>query len=145
MRTGFWYLTVSLCFAFTFFSLSVFQERTATLNALAEKAKLTEQVLNTVQGISCNPVQGAMYSFPRIIIPEKAIEEAMVSVHASHYESTKRMIQLHKIFFLFLLFRLNYWLLFKALVIFSFYTSEKPWVTFIIYHNLLHNHTSHTA
>lgn len=48
-------------------------------------------------------------------------------------------------FFLFLLFRLNYWLLFKALVIFSFYTSEKPWVTFIIYHNLLHNHTSHTA
>lgn len=145
MRTGFWYLTVSLCFAFTFFSLSVFQERTATLNALAEKAKLTEQVLNTVQGISCNPVQGAMYSFPRIIIPEKAIKEAMVSVHASHYESTKRMIQLHKIFFLFLLFRLNYWLLFKALVIFSFYTSEKPWVTFIIYHNLLHNHTSHTA
>lgn len=101
MRTGFWYLTVSLCFAFTFFSLSVFQERTATLNALAEKAKLTEQVLNTVQGISCNPVQGAMYSFPRIIIPEKAIEEAMVSVHASHYESTKRMIQLHKIFFYF--------------------------------------------
>ncbi|XP_024921839.1 alanine aminotransferase 2-like isoform X2 [Cynoglossus semilaevis] len=56
---------------------SFLKERTATLNALAEKAKLTEQVLNTVQGISCNPVQGAMYSFPRIIIPEKAIKEAM--------------------------------------------------------------------
>lgn len=55
------------------------QERTATLNALAEKAKLTEQVLNTVQGISCNPVQGAMYSFPRITIPEKAVKEAKVS------------------------------------------------------------------
>ncbi|KAK2822559.1 hypothetical protein Q5P01_022624 [Channa striata] len=53
------------------------KERTATLSALAEKAKLTEQVLNTVQGISCNPVQGAMYSFPRIIIPEKAVKEAM--------------------------------------------------------------------
>ncbi|XP_071348252.1 alanine aminotransferase 2-like isoform X2 [Trachinotus anak] len=53
------------------------KERTATLSALAEKAKLTEQVLNTVQGISCNPVQGAMYSFPRITIPEKAIKEAM--------------------------------------------------------------------
>uniref|UniRef100_A0A3Q0SS90 alanine transaminase n=1 Tax=Amphilophus citrinellus TaxID=61819 RepID=A0A3Q0SS90_AMPCI len=52
------------------------KERTATLSALAEKAKLTEQVLNTVQGISCNPVQGAMYSFPRITIPEKAIKEA---------------------------------------------------------------------
>uniref|UniRef100_A0A7N8XI35 alanine transaminase n=1 Tax=Mastacembelus armatus TaxID=205130 RepID=A0A7N8XI35_9TELE len=51
------------------------KERTATLSALAEKAKLTEQVLNTVQGISCNPVQGAMYSFPHITIPEKAIKE----------------------------------------------------------------------
>ncbi|KAM9322234.1 alanine aminotransferase 2-like isoform 1-T1 [Pholidichthys leucotaenia] len=53
------------------------KERTATLRALAEKAKLTEQVLNTVKGISCNPVQGAMYSFPRITIPEKAIKEAV--------------------------------------------------------------------
>ncbi|XP_032388464.1 alanine aminotransferase 2-like isoform X2 [Etheostoma spectabile] len=53
------------------------KERTATLSALAEKAKLTEQVLNTIQGISCNPVQGAMYSFPRITIPEKAVQEAM--------------------------------------------------------------------
>ncbi|CAM9155100.1 unnamed protein product [Lampetra planeri] len=52
-------------------------ERTATLNALAEKAMLTEQVLNTVPGISCNPVQGAMYSFPRITIPDKAVKEAM--------------------------------------------------------------------
>ncbi|XP_033993000.1 alanine aminotransferase 2-like isoform X1 [Trematomus bernacchii] len=52
------------------------KERTATLSVLAEKAKLTEQVLNTVNGISCNPVQGAMYSFPRISIPEKAIKEA---------------------------------------------------------------------
>ncbi|KAI4809760.1 hypothetical protein KUCAC02_018625 [Chaenocephalus aceratus] len=52
------------------------KERSATLSVLAEKAKLTEQVLNTVKGISCNPVQGAMYSFPRISIPEKAIKEA---------------------------------------------------------------------
>lgn len=59
--------------------LFLLQERTATLKALAEKAKLTEQVLNTVEGISCNPVQGAMYSFPRVTIPEKAVKEATVS------------------------------------------------------------------
>lgn len=59
--------------------LSLMQERTATLKALAEKATLTEQVLNTVEGISCNPVQGAMYSFPRVTIPEKAVKEARVS------------------------------------------------------------------
>ncbi|KAG7278391.1 hypothetical protein CRUP_038554, partial [Coryphaenoides rupestris] len=52
------------------------KERTATLTALAEKAKLTEEILNTVPGIRCNPVQGAMYSFPSITIPKAAIEEA---------------------------------------------------------------------
>uniref|UniRef100_A0A8C6UYB5 alanine transaminase n=1 Tax=Neogobius melanostomus TaxID=47308 RepID=A0A8C6UYB5_9GOBI len=53
------------------------KERTATLSALAEKAKLTEKILNTVPGIRCNPVQGAMYSFPCITIPDKAIKEAL--------------------------------------------------------------------
>ncbi|CAL8280641.1 unnamed protein product [Lota lota] len=52
------------------------KERTATLSALAEKARLTEEILNTVPGISCNPVQGAMYSFPSISISKAAIEEA---------------------------------------------------------------------
>uniref|UniRef100_A0A3B1KJY7 alanine transaminase n=1 Tax=Astyanax mexicanus TaxID=7994 RepID=A0A3B1KJY7_ASTMX len=51
-------------------------ERTATLNDLAQKAKLTEEILNTVPGIRCNPVQGAMYSFPQITLPERAIKEA---------------------------------------------------------------------
>lgn len=63
---------------FFFFFFLVIQERTATLSALADKARLTEEVLNTVPGISCNPVQGAMYSFPRISIPEKAVKEAAV-------------------------------------------------------------------
>ncbi|XP_041914003.1 alanine aminotransferase 2-like isoform X1 [Alosa sapidissima] len=52
------------------------KERNAVLSALAEKAKLTEQILNTVPGITCNPVQGAMYSFPCITLPERAIQEA---------------------------------------------------------------------
>ena len=55
------------------------QERTTTLSLLAEKAKLTEEILNTVPGITCNPVQGAMYSFPNISLPQKAIKEAKVS------------------------------------------------------------------
>lgn len=74
-------------------SLSHIQERTATLSALAEKAKLTEQVLNTVQGISCNPVQGAMYSFPRITIPEKAVKEATVSPEPSFINNSPFLFQ----------------------------------------------------
>uniref|UniRef100_A0A2K5VX98 Alanine aminotransferase 1 n=1 Tax=Macaca fascicularis TaxID=9541 RepID=A0A2K5VX98_MACFA len=44
-------------------------ERQAVLAELAAKAKLTEQVFNEAPGISCNPVQGAMYSFPRVQLP----------------------------------------------------------------------------
>lgn len=60
------------------FCLSV-QERTTVLANLAEKAKLTEEIFNTVPGIKCNPVQGAMYTFPQITLPQKAINKAKVS------------------------------------------------------------------
>ncbi|KAM9826992.1 alanine aminotransferase 2-like [Neosynchiropus ocellatus] len=52
------------------------KERNAVLANLAEKAQLTEQMFNTIPGIICNPVQGAMYTFPRITLPQKAIDKA---------------------------------------------------------------------
>ncbi|KAM4606784.1 alanine aminotransferase 2-like [Polymixia lowei] len=55
---------------------SFMKERTAVLAALAEKAKLTEEIFNKVPGIRCNPVQGAMYTFPCITLPQKAIDQA---------------------------------------------------------------------
>lgn len=54
------------------------QEKSSVLDALAHKANLTEQTLNSVPGIKCNPVQGAMYAFPQIFIPPRAIQEAQV-------------------------------------------------------------------
>ncbi|CAF97974.1 unnamed protein product, partial [Tetraodon nigroviridis] len=52
------------------------KERTAVLANLATKAKLTEEAFNAVPGIKCNPVQGAMYTFPQITLPQKAIDKA---------------------------------------------------------------------
>ncbi|KAJ7402391.1 glutamic--pyruvic transaminase [Pitangus sulphuratus] len=52
------------------------EEKESVLNNLAKKAKLTEDMLNKIPGLHCNPLQGAMYAFPRIFIPSKAIEEA---------------------------------------------------------------------
>ncbi|KAM3626003.1 uncharacterized protein V6R79_021123 [Siganus canaliculatus] len=52
------------------------KEKRSVLDALAHKAQLTEQILNSVPGIKCNPVQGAMYAFPRIFIPPRAVQEA---------------------------------------------------------------------
>lgn len=52
------------------------KEKQRNLSDLAEKAKLTAEMFNKIPGIKCNDVQGAMYSFPRIEIPPRAIEEA---------------------------------------------------------------------
>ncbi|VDN35586.1 unnamed protein product, partial [Dibothriocephalus latus] len=51
-------------------------ERDTVLRDLAEKAKLTTETLNSLEGVSCNAVQGAMYAFPSLKLPEKAIQKA---------------------------------------------------------------------
>uniref|UniRef100_A0A674PEY3 Alanine aminotransferase 1 n=1 Tax=Takifugu rubripes TaxID=31033 RepID=A0A674PEY3_TAKRU len=61
------------------------KERTTVLANLAEKAKLTEEIFNTVPGIKCNPVQGAMYTFPQIKLPQKAINKAKAGQEPDMY------------------------------------------------------------
>jgi len=48
----------------------------STLASYAERAKLVADTLNSIEGISCNTVQGAMYAFPQIKFPEKALAAA---------------------------------------------------------------------
>lgn len=48
------------------------------LKNLADKAKMTYEAFNSIEGVKCNPVQGAMYAFPQIMLPPKAIEKAKV-------------------------------------------------------------------
>merc|ERR550519_2992859 len=52
------------------------KERQETLDSLARKAKLVADTLNSIEGITCNTVQGAMYAFPQVHLPEKAKEAA---------------------------------------------------------------------
>ena len=49
------------------------------LSELHQKAKMTTKIMNSIEGVSLNEVAGAMYAFPRISIPQKAIEAAAVS------------------------------------------------------------------
>lgn len=42
------------------------QEKNAILSSLAERAKMVAERLNNLPGYTCNPVQGAMYAFPRV-------------------------------------------------------------------------------
>lgn len=55
------------------------QEKESVLSSLKEKAQLVTELLNKIEGVKCNPVQGAMYAFPQITIPPKAVQHAKVN------------------------------------------------------------------
>jgi len=52
------------------------QEKMGVLNSLDKRAKYVYERLNSIDGITCREVAGAMYAFPRIHLPEKAIAKA---------------------------------------------------------------------
>jgi len=54
------------------------KEKQGVLHSLKERAQLTTEMLNRIEGITCNEVGGAMYAFPQIRLPQKAINEANV-------------------------------------------------------------------
>ncbi|GER28356.1 alanine aminotransferase [Striga asiatica] len=51
-------------------------EKDAILSSLARRAKSLEEALNDLEGVTCNRAEGAMYLFPRVQLPNKAIEAA---------------------------------------------------------------------
>jgi aspartate/methionine/tyrosine aminotransferase len=44
------------------------KEKKAVLQSLAERAKMVAETFNSIEGVSCNKVQGAMYAFPKVQI-----------------------------------------------------------------------------
>ncbi|XP_062360994.1 alanine aminotransferase 1 [Cinclus cinclus] len=68
-------------------------EKKAVLGALAEKARLTQEIFNRTPGIHCNPVQGAMYSFPRIDLPPRALAAAKENKQAPDMFFCMRLLE----------------------------------------------------
>jgi alanine transaminase len=52
------------------------QENKAIYDGLKDRSEKLVEGLNKIPGITCVPAQGAMYAFPRVEVPEKAIEKA---------------------------------------------------------------------
>jgi len=52
-------------------------ERQTNLSSLARRAEMVTNILNSIEGISCNTVQGAMYAFPKIDLPPKLVQAAI--------------------------------------------------------------------
>ena len=59
------------------------QEVTLIKDSYKKKAKMTTEVLNSMENVKFKEVAGAMYAFPRITLPKKAIEAAKVSCTVS--------------------------------------------------------------
>lgn len=60
----------------------VSKEKETVLDSHKKKAQLTTEMLNSMDGVQCKEVRGAVYAFPRIRLPKKAIEEAKVTSQA---------------------------------------------------------------
>ena len=58
-------------------------EKSAALLSLSDRAKLVSDTLNLIEGFSCNTVQGAMYAFPQLHLPEKVIAKAEANGQAA--------------------------------------------------------------
>ncbi|XP_051147667.1 alanine aminotransferase 2-like [Andrographis paniculata] len=51
-------------------------EKDGILSSLERRAKKLEEAFNSLEGVTCNRAEGAMYLFPRIHLPKKAVEAA---------------------------------------------------------------------
>jgi len=52
------------------------EEKSAIYNSLKFRAALVADKLNALPGIKCQPAEGALYTFPNITLPNKAIKKA---------------------------------------------------------------------
>jgi alanine transaminase len=52
------------------------QERDDIMASLKRRAEKLVKTLNTLEGVSCNPTEGAMYAFAKITVPQRAVQEA---------------------------------------------------------------------
>jgi alanine transaminase len=51
-------------------------EKDGIIASLTRRAKALEDAFNKLEGITCNEAEGAMYLFPQLSLPQKAIEAA---------------------------------------------------------------------
>jgi len=51
-------------------------ERSAIFDGMVKKAGIVEKMLNSIKGINCMPIEGAMYAFPEVMLPPAYVTNA---------------------------------------------------------------------
>ncbi|CAN6206090.1 unnamed protein product [Urochloa humidicola] len=72
---------------------SFMAERDGILSSLARRAQALEEAFNSLEGITCNKAEGAMYLFPRLHLPQKAIGAAQAAGTAPDAYYAKRLLE----------------------------------------------------
>eukprot|EP00262_Sarcandra_glabra_P009989 TRINITY_DN24838_c0_g1_i1.p1 TRINITY_DN24838_c0_g1~~TRINITY_DN24838_c0_g1_i1.p1 ORF type:complete len:517 (+),score=91.14 TRINITY_DN24838_c0_g1_i1:133-1683(+) len=67
-------------------------ERDEILSSLARRAKTLEAAFNSLEGVTCNKTEGAMYLFPRLHLPRKAVEAAEAAKTAPDAFYARRLL-----------------------------------------------------
>ncbi|KAH9618360.1 hypothetical protein KSS87_017223 [Heliosperma pusillum] len=68
-------------------------EKDGILSSLARRAKILEDAFNSLEGVTCNKAEGAMYLFPRLNLPNKAIEAAALVPTAPDNFYARRLLE----------------------------------------------------
>ncbi|KAF3792242.1 putative alanine aminotransferase [Nymphaea thermarum] len=68
-------------------------EKDGILSSLARRAKMLEDAFNCLEGVTCNKAEGAMYLFPRILLPQKAMEAADAAKTAPDAFYARRLLE----------------------------------------------------
>ncbi|XP_057454991.1 alanine aminotransferase 2-like [Lotus japonicus] len=71
---------------------SFMAEKENILSSLARRAKILEDGFNKLEGVTCNKAEGAMYLFPQIRLPQKAIKAAEAANTAPDAFYCKRLL-----------------------------------------------------
>ncbi|CAI5495719.1 unnamed protein product [Closterium sp. Naga37s-1] len=69
------------------------EERSSRLASLRRRAHTVTEGFNSCKNITCNFTEGAMYSFPRINLPEKALEAAKAAGKAADVFYCLRLLE----------------------------------------------------
>jgi alanine transaminase len=69
------------------------RERDAILSSLARRAKMMTEAMNKLEGVSCNAAEGAMYVFPRLHLPERALKAAEASGMVADAFYTRKLLE----------------------------------------------------
>ncbi|XP_074324447.1 alanine aminotransferase 2-like [Apium graveolens] len=67
-------------------------EKEEILSSLARRAKTLEDGFNSLEGITCNKAEGAMYLFPQLHLPQKAIDAAQAAKSAPDLFYARRLL-----------------------------------------------------